>query len=139
MKIWFGYGSEHSMNLILIGRFETVQTAEAAISRIETLRELALKELPEPDWPTREERMTDPYLKALWAMEIYEMSRGDVGGFAFDYQIDRTGTELEIRTDEREIQGFLKVLLHYGAKVEIFSLHQWNKDGTSRSDEFPND
>jgi len=139
MKIWFGYGSEHSMNLILIGRFENVQTAEAAIDRIEALRELALTELPGPDWPTRDERMTDPYLQAMWAMEIHDMSRGDVVGFAFDYRIDRTGTVIEIRTDEREIQGFLKVLLNFDAKVEIFSLHRWNKDGTSRSDEIPGD
>ena len=28
MKIWNGYGSEHSMNLVMIGRFKTVGEAE---------------------------------------------------------------------------------------------------------------
>ncbi len=139
MKVWFGYGSEHSMNLILIGRFESVAMAESAVERIEALRGLAETEISEPSWGPSEERITDQFRQAMWDMEIYDMARAEVEGFIYEYQIDRYGTELQIRTDETEIQGFLKVLLKFGAKVEVFSLHQWNKDGTSRSNELSGD
>ena len=37
VRIWHCYGSEHSMDLVLIGTFETVSGAEAAIERMEAL------------------------------------------------------------------------------------------------------
>jgi len=39
MKIWRGYGSEHSSNLVMIGRFKTVGDAEAAKRIIDRLAE----------------------------------------------------------------------------------------------------
>ena len=139
MKFWIGYGSEHSMNLILIGRFETIELARTAVEKIAALRELAESEIPEPSWAPREERLTKQFRQTMWDMDIHNMGRDDVANFIYDYQIDQSGKELQILTDETEIQGFLKVLLRFGAKVEIFSLHQWNEDGTSRSDELSDD
>lgn len=40
MRIWNGYGSEHSMRLVLIGRFQTVIDAKAAEERMEALQAL---------------------------------------------------------------------------------------------------
>ena len=28
MKLWYGYGSEHSNNLVMIGQFKSVEDAE---------------------------------------------------------------------------------------------------------------
>jgi hypothetical protein len=39
MKIWWGYGSEHSMNLVMIGKFASVGEAEAAKQLIDRLAE----------------------------------------------------------------------------------------------------
>jgi hypothetical protein len=33
------------------------------------------------------------------------------------------------------VQGFLKVLIHLGARVEVLSRHRWNEDGTPKTDE----
>jgi hypothetical protein len=41
VRIWHSYGSEHSMDLVLVGTFETVSGAEAAIERMEALKTLA--------------------------------------------------------------------------------------------------
>lgn len=63
------------------------------------------------------------------------MGRFDVDNYAFDFRVTRNADKIEIWTEESEFQGFLKVLLHHGAKVEVFSRHEWNEDGSQRSDE----
>ncbi|MES4887314.1 DUF6375 family protein [Streptomyces sp. NPDC096012] len=45
-----------------------------------------------------------------------------------------TTTTPPSRTTDHDVQGFLKVLLHDGAKVEVFSRHEWDEDAITRSD-----
>ncbi|HEY6554614.1 MAG TPA: DUF6375 family protein, partial [Vicinamibacteria bacterium] len=66
MKVWFGFGSEHSMKLVLIGRFESPDRVEAAVEKMKRLRQLAEAEWPEDSWERTEERMTGTLLQALW-------------------------------------------------------------------------
>lgn len=133
MRIWHSYGSEHSMDLILIGKFETVSSAEAAIERMEALKVLAESEGPD-DWRSRDERMPRKLVEELDKLKLYEMGRTDVDNFAYEHSIERDGTSVRVWTDESEVQGFLKVLIHLGARVEVFSRHSWNEDGTPRTD-----
>ena len=44
MKIWSAFGTEHSMNLVMIGRFKEVRNAEEAKRLIDRLTEFVLKE-----------------------------------------------------------------------------------------------
>ena len=37
MKLWYGYGSEHSMNLVMIGRFKDAVAAAQAKRVIDAL------------------------------------------------------------------------------------------------------
>ena len=39
MKVWNGYGSEHSMNLVIVGHFKEVRDAEKAKELIDLLTE----------------------------------------------------------------------------------------------------
>jgi hypothetical protein len=39
MRIWYGYGSEHSMNLVMIGRFKSAVDAEKTKEIIDQLTE----------------------------------------------------------------------------------------------------
>ncbi|KAB8186021.1 DUF6375 family protein [Microbispora catharanthi] len=132
MKIWHSYGSEHSMDLVLIGKFESVSGAEAAIERMEALKALAESERSDDDWRCRDERMPDALVDELVRLKLYELGRSDVDIYAFDHSVERNGSIIRIWTEESEIQGFLKVLLHLGARVEVFSRHDWNEDGTPR-------
>lgn len=134
MRIWRSYGSEHSMDLVLIGTFETVSGAEAAIERMEALKVLAEAEWSDDDWRRPDERMPQTVINELIKLNLYEMGRSDVDIYAFYHSIERTGSTVRIWTDESEIQGFLKVLIHLGARVEVFSRHQWKEDGTPRTD-----
>ena len=134
MRIWRSYGSEHSMDLVLIGTFETVSGAEAAIERMEALKALAEAEWSDDDWLLPDERMPQTLTDELHKLNLYEMGRSDVDIYAFDHSIKRDGATVRIWTEESEIQGFLKVLIHLSARVEVFSRHQWNEDGTPRTD-----
>ena len=134
MRIWYSYGSEHSMDLVLVGTFETVTGAEAAIEKMEALRILAESEWPE-DWRWQDERMPGSLMDALLELKLYDMGRSDVDIYAFEHTVERRGSTVRVHTEESEVQGFLKVLIHLGARVEVFSRHNWNEDGTPRTTE----
>ena len=135
MRIWYSYGSEHSMDLVLIGTFETVASAEAAIEKMEALKILAESEWSDDDWRYQDERMPGSLMDALSKLKLYDMGRSDVDIYAFEHTVARTGPIVRVQTEESEIQGFLKVLIHLGARVEVFSRHNWNEDGTPRTSE----
>jgi len=135
VRIWRSYGSEHSMDLVLIGRFESVSGAEAAVERMQALKILADAEWSDDDWRRPGERMPDRVVEELTKLNLYEMGRYDVDVYAFDHSVNREGATVRVWTDESEVQGFLKVLIRLGARVEVFSRHQWNEDGTPRTDE----
>jgi hypothetical protein len=134
VRIWQSYGSEHSMDLVLIGKFETVSGAEAAIERMEALKTLAQSERSDDDWRRQDERMPDTLADELMKLRLYEMGRSDVDIYAYEHSIERNGSTVRVWTEESEVQGFLKVLIHLGARVEVFSRHDWNEDGTPRTD-----
>ena len=67
-------------------------------------------------------------------LKLYEMGGTDVDIYAYDHSIERNGPTVRVGTEESEVSGFLKVLTHFGARVEVFSRHHWNEDGTPRSD-----
>lgn len=134
MRIWNGYGSEHSMDLVLIGRFQTVTGAKAAEERMEALKALAEDKWSDDDWRSPDERMPRELGQALAEMNLYDMGRYDVDIFALDHSVTRTAETVRIWTDESDVQGFLKVLLHYGARVEVFSHHEWDENAITRPD-----
>lgn len=135
MRIWHSYGSEHSMDLVLIGTFETVSSAEAAVERMEALKALAEAEGTDDDWRRQDELMPDTLREGLRELNLYEMGRYDVDIYAYEHSVERKGTTVRVWTEESEVQGFLKVLLHLGARVEVFSRHNWNEDKTPRTNE----
>jgi len=138
MKIWIGHGSEHSYSLVLIGHFVDEADARRAEERFQRLKAAAESELPQQGWKTDERFSTDT-LSLLQDLKLYELSPTDVDNFAFDHSVDVIGKDVRIETDEAEVQGFLKVLINGGAKVEIFSTHNWTQDGRSPDDAKPED
>jgi len=134
VRIWHSYGSEHSMDLVLVGTFETVVDAEAAVERMEALKAVAEAAWTDDDWRRPDELMPRMLIDELAKLKLYDMGRSDVDIFAFDHSVERKGPTVRVWTEESEVQGFLKVLIHLGARVEVFSRHNWNEDGTPRAD-----
>lgn len=124
MKVWAGFGSEHSMNLVMIGRFREPAQAEEARRLIEKLVEQARDE-PDVDRDRGPEhkRFSDALMKILSAAELHILSPDEIDQFRYDASLSVEGERLVIRTDEVDVSGFLKVMLDRGAKVEVFSAH----------------
>ncbi|MFB9321952.1 DUF6375 family protein [Cryptosporangium minutisporangium] len=121
------------MDLLLIGTFITVADAEAAIERMEELKTLADLAWSDSDWRNQNERMPRTLTDELARLGLYDMGRADVDNYAFDHSVERSGATVRIRTEESEIQGFVKLVLHLGGRVEVLSGHHWNDDGTPKT------
>jgi hypothetical protein len=134
MKIWTGHGSEHSYNLILVGHFVDETKARITEQRFDRLTAAATSELPELGWDA-DQRLTTGLREILDELKAWNLSRSDIENFAYEHTVRRSGSELRIETDEGEIQGFLKVLIDGGARIEVFSAHDWTAEGLPRAEE----
>src|SRR5690348_13649364 len=126
MKIWFGYGSEHSMKLVMIGRFQEVGDATKAMEVIERLtaqvntdveaRRLQIGEITD--------RYSDEMLKLLRDLPLLSLGPGELEQFAYEVAIEADDDHIVVKTDEADVSAFLKVLINTGARVEVYSAHQ---------------
>lgn len=127
MKIWHGYGSEHSMNLVLIGRFKRAQDAEKVEKDIGRLGAQALKDdsqsisYGEPE----DQRFSDDMLSLLRSLNLNTLGPGDLGQLVSEHYLRREGDQITVTTDEAEVIAFVKLFIAAGAKVEVFSAHDY--------------
>jgi hypothetical protein len=135
MKIWNGYGSEHSMNLVLIGKFKQEQDAKKVEKDIKTLSTQAEKDecysipFDEPE----NQRFSDEMLSLLYSLKLHTLGPTDLGQLVSDHHLDREGDRITITTDEAEVSAFVKLFVEAGAKVEIFSAHDYPSDSNDAS------
>jgi hypothetical protein len=134
MKIWIGHGSEHSYNLVMIGYFADETKARAAEQKFQRLTEAAESELPDVGWDA-DQRFTTGMRELLDELKTWDLSRSDIENFAYVHTVRRSGKELHIETDEGEVQGFLKVLIAGGARIEVYSADDWTAEGAPRREE----
>ncbi len=127
MKLWYGYGSEHSMNLVMIGRFKEAGGAEKVKQLIEQLTETVnadvaagLINICDPT-----DRFSDAMREFLWKVKVHSIGPSELEQFVYDVSVKVEGTQLVLRTDESEVSAFLKVLLDNGARVEVYSAHNY--------------
>ncbi|WP_206473965.1 DUF6375 family protein [Dietzia sp. KRD202] len=125
MKIWHGYGTEHSMNLRLIGHFANREEAKSTVDAITALTAAALTEheagrLEHGEPP---QMFSDELLAVLSEVEIHSLGTTDVEQFLYDVDVETDGSQVVVQTDEIDVIAFVKVLLARGAKVEMYSMH----------------
>lgn len=135
MKIWNGYGSEHSMNLVLIGKFKQEQDAEKVEKDIKTLSTQAEKDecYSIPFDKPENQRFSDEMLSLLYSLKLHTLGPTDLGQLVSDHHLDREGDRITITTDEAEVSAFVKLFVEAGAKVEIFSAHDYPSDSSDAS------
>jgi len=135
MKIWNGYGSEHSMNLVLIGRFKRAQDAEKVEKDIDRLSAQASKDdshsisFGKPE----DQRFSDDMLSLLRSLNLNILGPADLGQLISEHQLRRDGDQITVTTDEAEVSAFVKLFIEAGAKVEVFSAHNYPSDSTDAS------
>ncbi len=135
VKIWRAYGSEHSASLVLIGRFRTVEDAQAVEDQFGMLRELAEASLPDSPWEEADERLAEEAREKLLTSNLWMFGPQEVDIFAYEHNLDRDEVIIRITTDEMQIQGYLNLLINGGARIEIYSTHEWQEDGSPKVEE----
>ena len=136
MKVWYGFGSEHSARLVMVGRFQTAEDAEVALREFEELRDLIEREF---DYARFDENPWDwyrnePLTERLRESGLHYVAPDDIEHFARDLSANVNGDEVEIRTDEDDINGFLTFLIHRRAHVEVYSAHDFTNGPPVRAE-----
>lgn len=135
MKIWNGYGSEHSMNLVLIGKFKQEQDAEKVEKDIDRLSTQASKDdshsiaFANPE----DQRFSDEMLSLMRSLNLNTLGPADLEQLVSDHYLRREGDRITVTTDEAEVSAFVKLFIEAGAKVEVFSAHDYPSDSSDAS------
>ncbi len=129
MKIWYGYGSEHSANLVMLARFKSVAAAERAKRAIERLRQQCSDHVEVGDFHNDvRDSYPDDILKLLTEMNIGSVHPAELEQFLYDYTMSLEGSTVKIETEEVEVSSFLKLFFSWNAKIEVYSAHPESVD-----------
>lgn len=122
MKIWYGYGSEHSMNLVMIGKFKNSEDAKKTKELIDQLTE-GLKD--KINVGKSQDRYHDNVMGLLRKIDCYILSPTELEQFLYDTCTQVEDDKIILTTNESEVSAFFKLMIHKGAKVEIYSAHDY--------------
>jgi len=123
MKIWYGFGSEHSANLVMIGQFQDVTQAARAKEVIDRITQQveADAQAGQMEIGGHTDRYSDAMLDLLAQVKAHSILPTELEQFAYSVRVETKGDRVVIRTDEVDVSAFMKVLLDNGARVEVFS------------------
>lgn len=121
------------MNLVLIGHFNEVSDAEEAKRLIDQIVEQvgADAEGHHGDTGPRE-RFSDAMLEFFRTANLYILGPTELEQFLYDVKVEVKDNKVVITTDEVDVSAFLKVLLERGARVEVYSAHDYPNTGFGR-------
>ena len=122
MKIWHGYGSEHSMNLVMIGHFKSSEDAKKTQGLIEQLTDGLRGKI---DVGTPYERFSDEVMELLRGANCHILGPSELEQFLYDTHIQVEEDKIILTTDESDVSAFFKLMITKGAKVEIYSAHDY--------------
>lgn len=127
MKIWNTYGSEHSANIVMIGKFKEISDAEDVKKTIDSLTEQVRKDEQEGFiiFGKGTERYSDEMVDLLGRLKIHSISSIELEQFAYDVDVDLKKKEIILKTQEVDVSAFLKLFVEKGAKVEVYSSHDY--------------
>ena len=123
------------MNLVLIGHFKHAQDASQTLSEIKKLEDQARKddvELGTLSLPA-DQRFSKAMIDLFRTLEVYSLGPNEIGQLLSEHNIKESDTRLILTTEESEISAFVKLFIEGGAKVEIFSRHDYPGEPTDSS------
>lgn len=128
MKIWYQHGSEHSANLVMIGRFEDATEAAKAKEIIDALKEQVAKDEQSGAlvFGSPSARYGKEMLALLGRLNVASIGPAELEQFAYDVNVELEDQSVVITTDELDIAAFLKVLFLRGARIEVCSAHDYS-------------
>jgi len=129
MKIWNSYGSEHSANLVMIGRFKETSDAKEAKEAIERIEKYISQTGDDHRHATR---YSEEMLDLLTELRVNSIQPAELEQFSFQPRLELKSNEIVLTTDEMDISAYLKVFVDKGARVEVYSAHDYNDTGFGR-------
>ena len=72
-------------------------------------------------------------LSLLRSLNLYTLGPADLGQLISDHRLKRKNDQITVTTDESEVSAFVKLFIDAGAKVEIFSAHDYPSDPANAS------
>jgi len=120
MKTWNTYGSEHSASLVMIGRFKDEASAEKAK---EVIDEIITFLTQVGDDHLDADRYSESARQILDKVGWHNVAPYELNQFFSDIYPKLNHNFIEISTDEPDISAFLKLMIDYGARVEVYSTH----------------
>lgn len=126
MKIWYQHGSEHSANLVMIGHFIDAAGATMAEEIIDALT----KRVAQDQWTgaltvgSPPERFGPEVLDLLVKWNV-TLGPTEIEQFAYEVNLKRQGNNLVLTTEEFDVSAFLKVMFLTGARIEVYSAHNY--------------
>lgn len=135
MKTWNDYGSEHSANLVMIGRFKDADKAEEAKKILEQIEKQVSADIlaDEITVGSPSGRYTDGMMVLLSKLNVHSIGPTELEQFAYDVHVELEGETIAVRTDEVDMSAFLKVLIDKGARVEVYSAHDYPEEEQNES------
>lgn len=135
MKIWSEFGTEHSSNLVMIGKFKTEEDAQHTKDAIYQFIEL-IRQASESDEIVIGENNGDFPEKVLEFASANSGFRSlnphELEQFLYEMNIEKRGDAINITTDEYDISALIKIMFQKGARVEVYSAHDYPKTGLGR-------
>lgn len=125
MKTWNGYASEHSNNLVMIGTFKKAADAREATRAIDELTRQVSGENGAYSSDAPVHRYSEAMLDLMSRLRIHSLLPTELGQFEFEVHIESTDDRIQMTTQEIDISAFLKVLIEKGARVEVYSAHDY--------------
>lgn len=122
MKIWKSFSAEHSAKLRIVGKFKNAEDLKSARETIEALTNEVMKQ---DVCRLEKASCTKEIENILHNSNIYNIGEEDLIHFTHAHSIDYESDSVVINTDELDIQGLIKVLIKNGAKIEMYSKHDY--------------
>jgi hypothetical protein len=115
------------MNLVLIGTFKDASMAEQTKRLIDELTEQVQRE-PSETWegkPPPGRRYSDAMLDLFIKSNLSTIGPAELEQLTYDVHIEVKDAKIVLTTDESDVSAFVKLLIEKGARIEMFSAHDY--------------
>jgi hypothetical protein len=115
------------MNLVMVGHFKDAGAAAEAKQVIDQLTEQVMADVDAGlmEIGGHTDRFTDRVLDLLQKVRVHIFAPGELEQFGYDFSAKLDGKKVVLTTDESDVSAFFKVLIDKGARVEVFSAHEY--------------
>lgn len=132
MKIWDAYGSEHSSSIVLRGSFKQITDKKQFLKDFglianEVAKEEDVYDLGPESFP---ETIHDLIVKGTIRGGSV-LAPSDLIGFSYEAPQEDGTLGVTIKSNEYDWNGVIKLLIINGAKVEVFSEHDYPEEENS--------